>query len=646
MKNVWSIIAVAVLTALVVACPSPFESGNSSESGEVQIEIQNGLSASATLTPGVDMTVASFTVEFSKDGEDTVTGNTAVGAAEPLTLRLPSLGTWTVTATGFNADGVPIAGVTEEHTISDWTDASISLTVVPFTGTGVVRLTVGVPSTEIGVGDVTGELTRLGTDETVSLTATEISGSYDATFQLENDEVSAGYYQLTVQVQKDGILRYGVIEAVRVIQDETTLGTFALSETQADGFALANPVASVAAGTYDEAQTVTLSTPTDGATIRYTTNGLEPTGSNGAVYDGESIEIGTTTTLKARATKEGLAASDTLNLPVEIDGTIATPTLDTDEGLYFEPITINFSSENAALFQSTTNGTTDPTVGGAFGPSVTVGNGGQISLRVVGTDSGGTTTYSDEATATYRVTGYVPDPTIDIASGTYNVPQTVTLALSEAMAEAEIRYTLDGSTPDLSSTLYEAPFDVEQTTTVKARAFRNDWGDSQIVSSEIELVVVDPTATPPTTTFGPSDTRTVSLATSTTGTEIRYSTDGTSPTEVYTDPIPITVTGTELRFQAVKDGWSDSQVVTETYSLKLDAPTADPTTVSGETEIILTATRGRILYTTDGSDPAFGQTGTTIYSESSKPTVDTGVILKAIAEETGWISSDMMTITY
>jgi hypothetical protein len=447
-----------------------------------------------------------------------------------------------------------------------------------------------------------------------------------------------------VQVQKDGILRYGVIEAVRVIQDETTLGTFALSETQADGFAVRTPAASVSEGTYDETQTVTLSTPTDGATIRYTTNGLEPTGSNGAVYDGTPIEIGTTTTLKARATKEGLAASDTLNLRIEIDGTIATPTFDIDEGLYYEPITVFFSSENTEAFVRTTNDA-DPTDGGDFGESIQISNDTEVTLRVVGTDVG--SAYSDEATGSYRVTGYVPDPDLDTATGTFYEPQSVSMSIG--MAEAEIRYTTDGSDPTSTSTLYEDPIQILQTATVKARGFRQDWGDSDVVHSTITLKVTDPVADPVTAVFVPADDRLVTLSTVTEGAMVLYSTDGSTPSLEYAGPIEITNTGTTLRFVAEKDGWASSSIISETYTLKLDAPTADPMPAdspSDGTEVTLNAVQGQILYTTNGSTPTFGAAETSIYADSNKPVVSAGKTLKAIARDTGWESSEMLTLTY
>ncbi|MDY6297624.1 MAG: BACON domain-containing carbohydrate-binding protein [Alloprevotella sp.] len=63
------------------------------------------------------------------------------------------------------------------------------------------------------------------------------------------------------------------------------------------------PTFSPAAGTYADAQSVTISTATDGATVYYTTDGTEPTDAS-TPYTKE-INISTTTTLKAIAYKGG-----------------------------------------------------------------------------------------------------------------------------------------------------------------------------------------------------------------------------------------------------------------------------------------------------------------------------------------------------
>ncbi len=64
------------------------------------------------------------------------------------------------------------------------------------------------------------------------------------------------------------------------------------------------PSLSPAAGAYNSAQTVTLASTTTGASIRYTTDGTDPTSTTGVVYIGP-ITVSGTTTIKAIAYKAG-----------------------------------------------------------------------------------------------------------------------------------------------------------------------------------------------------------------------------------------------------------------------------------------------------------------------------------------------------
>lgn len=66
----------------------------------------------------------------------------------------------------------------------------------------------------------------------------------------------------------------------------------------------------------------------------------------------------------------------------------------------------------------------------------------------------------------------VATPSFDSLSGTYHGPLQVTISCDTV--GAIIRYTTDGSNPNENSTLYETPFDLNQTATVKARAWKED----------------------------------------------------------------------------------------------------------------------------------------------------------------------------
>ncbi|MBC8159616.1 MAG: chitobiase/beta-hexosaminidase C-terminal domain-containing protein, partial [Roseiflexaceae bacterium] len=84
----------------------------------------------------------------------------------------------------------------------------------------------------------------------------------------------------------------------------------------------AAPGFSPAPGTYSSAQTVTISSATSGASIRYTTNGSAPTCSTGTA--GTSATVSATTTILAIACKSGLAAS-TVSAATYTIGSAPTP---------------------------------------------------------------------------------------------------------------------------------------------------------------------------------------------------------------------------------------------------------------------------------------------------------------------------------
>lgn len=64
--------------------------------------------------------------------------------------------------------------------------------------------------------------------------------------------------------------------------------------------------------------------------------------------------------------------------------------------------------------------------------------------------------------------------------------------LSSHIDDAEIRYTLDGSTPSASSSLYHKAFQLERTSTVKCQIFRNNEAISAVSEKTFEKVLPRP----------------------------------------------------------------------------------------------------------------------------------------------------------
>ena len=77
----------------------------------------------------------------------------------------------------------------------------------------------------------------------------------------------------------------------------------------------------------------------------------------------------------------------------------------------------------------------------------------------------------------------VASPVFAPASGTTFYGASLAVTISCATADASIYYTLDGTDPTDSSTLYEAPIVLSDTTTIKARAFKEDMTASVVVTA-------------------------------------------------------------------------------------------------------------------------------------------------------------------
>jgi hypothetical protein len=165
----------------------------------------------------------------------------------------------------------------------------------------------------------------------------------------------------------------------------------------------------------------------------------------------------------------------------------------------------------------------------------------------------------------------VSTPAFDPPAGTYTSTQTVTI--STATYGASIRYATDGSTPsETAGTLYTGytGVTVSSTTTLKAVAYESGYADSSVASATYTIppVAATPTFSPGAGSYGA--TQTVTISTMTSGAAIRYTTDGSTPTEtagaLYTGGITVNST-TTLKAIAYESGYTDSPVASATYTI-------------------------------------------------------------------------------
>lgn len=268
---------------------------------------------------------------------------------------------------------------------------------------------------------------------------------------------------------------------------------------------------------------------------------------------------------------------------------------------------------------------------------------------------------SDMKTANYNVNNNLLKlPMINgVAEGAlYN--SAVTVSIFNPNTEGDIYYTIDGSTPTVSSTKYEKeiPFADDKVYILKA-IVKNGNKESAVVTVNFEIktdTVNVPTFTPASgKTF--TNTASITITSSTVGALIYYTTDGTEPTEnsdLYTSEISLTTNGSHtIKAIAVKDG-AKSDVAKATYTLDISSPDtvetpvitpASGTFAAAQSVKIECGTSGAdIYYTTDGTEPTDSSTEYTSPISVSKTTT-----VKAIAVKSGWedsfVATAIITIT-
>jgi alpha-tubulin suppressor-like RCC1 family protein len=344
-------------------------------------------------------------------------------------------------------------------------------------------------------------------------------------------------------------------------------------------------------GIYNTPQQVTISNAVAGATIHYTTDGSPPTISS-PIYSGP-VSVSVTTTIRAKAWKTGWTES--AESAAQLTLKVATPTFSPGGGPYSaaQTVTVNCVTPGAVLHYTTSGAEpseSDPTV--AAGGTVTVDR--SLTLRVRGYLTGWTT--GDTGIATYFITlGTVATPTFSPTPGSFT--GSVAVTISTATSGATIRYTVDGTDPTFRSPVYSAPLGLNDTTVVKARAFKLDFTGSATATGTYTLntsAVQTPTIQPGSGTYPSKQTPVITCGTP--GATIHYTTNGQDPTEA--DPtiasgssLPVTAS-LRLKARAWKSGVPTSGVRTADFVL------TGAVSAAGNHTLVLKA---------DGTVSAFGQ---------------------------------------
>lgn len=334
---------------------------------------------------------------------------------------------------------------------------------------------------------------------------------------------------------------------------------------------VATPSFSPPAGSYSSTQQVTVSSATAGATLLCSVNG----GAQAACPN--PIQMSASGSISAVATKAGMSNSDSASAAYTINTS--------NPGGFTQGVADNGSSVTVWFSQSpknawvdlhyTLNGGGQQNVAMAYANNrheftMPVTAGAAVSLAYNFTYMTGAGAQDSIGFTWSRGTTpqTVAAPTISPAGGSFTSAQSVSIAT--ATSGAVIRYTLDGSVPGASSTLYSGPFSVSAvgSTTVRAIGIKSGMNNSPVAAATFTITqaqVANPVFAPAGGTY--TSAQSVRLSSGTAGASIFYSVNGGAQ-QLYSDASPINVGATAtLSAVAKKSGMSDSASVSASYTI-------------------------------------------------------------------------------
>lgn len=228
---------------------------------------------------------------------------------------------------------------------------------------------------------------------------------------------------------------------------------------------------------------------------------------------------------------------------------------------------------------------------------------------------------------TTRITVVVPAaaPVLTPPSGEYSSP--ISVSGVSSTPGATLRFTVDGSDPTEASPSLPASVIVAAPGAGKIRAFAPGYLPSSTTAVAYTFRVAPPVAMPAAGTHeGPVQ---FSASTSSPGAVIRFTTDGTDPTETSPELSAPVMIGTSIsaRLRAFRQGWQPSSVIAVNYTITPARPTftvASGTYTNIQAIAMQSATPNAVIrFTTDGvSDPTLASP---VYTAPISPAVATTI---------------------
>ena len=260
---------------------------------------------------------------------------------------------------------------------------------------------------------------------------------------------------------------------------------------EVEAVAVTKPTISAEDNNFLNSTTVTISHD-DADAIYYTTNGDDPTVNNDLLYSAP-FSLYNTATVKAIAVKGGVSSAvaeetftkvtvlSVAQAKAAIAAAGTTPIENQYVGGVISQIDSYDGTHHSITYWISADGTTSNQLevysgkglnGASFAGLSDLSLGDEVVVKGTLKNYKGTDEF-DMNSHIIQLNRTIAAPTFNPNGGGFLT--TLSVVITSATENAEVRYTIDGSDPTATSTLYENPIELSATTTIKAAAFQGEY---------------------------------------------------------------------------------------------------------------------------------------------------------------------------
>ncbi len=402
--------------------------------------------------------------------------------------------------------------------------------------------------------------------------------------------------------------------------------------------------------------------------IRYTLDGSEPTIDSFIFLpqQGDSIYLNYGLTIKAKSFKNVAAAgrlfASQTSTSTIISSTpkVATPQIIPNGGEFEQGTSVIITSETlGARIRYRTDGRTPSffypgtLYSGPFTPSP-----GSYNITARGYKDG---YYKSDVARAEQLTIRpitLPSPVFYPPEGTYYGE--TTLYLGSTVLGAIIRYTDDGSEPIETSAIFVEPISIDTDTTIKAKVYLGNYEPSETVETNYEIISqLSPPIIMPGDGATADDSMLVTLSTNDSGASIRYTRNGTEPTnysQLYNAPFELSPGEHKIKAKAFLSGAqasesSEANLRVFDTSFVISPPRIEPQGGIFNAPVTITMTSDTdgasfIFYTLDGTDPETSGTVRSYNGPFELPASPNSYFIRARAFLSGFGNSAISPATF